>query len=242
MMSSQQQIEFFAKNSERSAAGIAIARSSGNYFLASTNLKQRFKNHLMHGLIKWRHGLGSPEQEIGLAISGSHEACKMLLDLNPAAPISGAYPIATAAILSSLIYSSPDSFLISLVEADSIEMNSAEISIENSLALALANPSSTPTLRTAISLRPNNAFEGLAKLTHENYLSILDSKSENQIKGNVQLAESLFLRRKNDSYYVGGIQYYGGGSDNSHVIDFMLAAALKQRGVNGLSHHEWRWA
>lgn len=54
-------IEFFSSSTERMKTGLSVAKSSKNFWLVSTNFKQGFKGPLMVGLLKWRHGLGSPQ-------------------------------------------------------------------------------------------------------------------------------------------------------------------------------------
>ena len=82
----------------------------------------------------------------------------------------------------------------------------------------------------------------LAGETYRNYFALLNSGSDHA-KGNalIMIGEGLFERRKKDSYFSGSDQTEGGGQENQLVVDYRLAAAIKQAGVHSNSPHAWIW-
>jgi hypothetical protein len=119
--------------------------------------------------------------------------------------------------------------------------NQVGIAREASLVLALAEPAQAAEMLKTLSMLPAQQRDTLAQESHELYLSLLNPKAAVSFDTNLRRAEVLFHQRRNDPYFAGGVQYYGGGSDNENVVDFMLAAVLKRVARSSASIHAWRW-
>lgn len=234
-MGPSETIEFFGKQVERSEKGILTAKLAGNYQLLAFNGRQVFKSRLMQGLILWRHG-NNPRPPIESAVNTTQDVMGDLLALNPLANIEMDLPLSAAAILGFLI---DRPFGLEQSISNLLEPN---LCLDSLLASHLNGNLFTAEIKEELNKLNLQKGCGLAARTYQTYFEIIDqAKERNSITDLIGQAENLFLLRAKDGFYSGGEQTEGGGPDNKIVVDYRLAAVLKQVNHIEESIHRWRW-
>lgn len=233
-MNPQEYLTAFTTRLAGSARGLEVAKSSCNVQLAALNFRQMFKGHLMCGLIKWRQR-ENPTGHFEDAIQLITEAITTLTDWAPSFSI-GELPLGRASLLAGLI-DAP--FGIA-------EFQMSELPVEAHLDYLLSTTNPLPTAKdSAITLLEELRRDKRADLaadSYENYFDILSVSGNSTVLGGLlSKGGTLFNRRARDSFFSGGDQTEGGGPDNSFVVDYRLAFALKKTGYSSDSMHAWIW-
>jgi len=232
-MQPSEAIDFFIKQSERAAKGLASAKLAENYQLSALNGRQLFKSKLMHGLILWRIG-EDPRRVFGEAVDAVVEGATVLQTLDGNSDVGVDLPLERASILSYLI---GRSFVL---QATGSELSNPEKYLDNMLMSEIETGIRRDEFMAKIaSVGEKKDFSLVARI-YRSYADMLD-KSEAPSEEAVTFAEKLFLNRSTDKFYSGGEQTEGGGADNKLVVDYRLGAVLKKLGYIGNSAHRWRW-
>lgn len=231
-MTPQETLNFFDQQFNRSTRGIAVAIASNNWHLARVNYGQKFKCRLMGGLISWRLRR-DPTEFLQNAITVATEGNKVLSSLSESLDVVAALPVGKAALLAELVGVSfkPGAQLM------------AELSLDSQLDILLT------TARPLQSTEPHQIAQlweakrtSLAAETYHNYFKILSSRGNfEKLEELTREGERLFAKRIKDAFYMDSEQTEGGGSDNSLVVDYRLAVALKRAGMPSNSLHSWEW-
>ncbi len=195
------------------------------------------KAQTMVGLLQWRHRLGDPSFAFKSAIGVAEEASGFLGKKPSLSQLMPLFPTFYLAILlecEAAISGSIDSAnCASLVDGGCIE-GQLDSRLLGKLVPWVPErewPQGAPRQRLRLLERSYQCY-GELLLVESDQRSLVTRKEED-----------LFLDRRKNSFFAGGAQVSGGGLDNSHVVDFVLAAVLKTIGASGLSEvHGWRWS
>ncbi len=197
-----------------------------------------FVCNTMAGLIVWRHDFGDPTEQIAAAVGVAAD-----LVANPPAGATDllwqAFPLSCVPYLAQLVNRDSARFMECLPSPEQAlrRPRSVETYLDSALLLAFYGAASPPDSWLDKLPRPL----ALVGDTYRCYRRILTAPSQKHASL-VQEAEDLYRRRARNAYCSGGLQIYGGGPDNEHVVDFILAAILKRIGASSLSEvHGWRW-
>jgi hypothetical protein len=237
-MTPREMVEFFLEQMEgwREGASDAAARGDLHHFMLST--MQIFKCSTMAGLIVWRHDFGDPTDHITAAVAVAGD----LVTNEPAGAadlIWQAFPLSYVPYLASLVNRDAEIFMRRLPPPEQAlrRPETIETYLNSMLLLAFRGIGSPPD--SWLDKVPRRL--ALVSDTYRCYLRLLTAPAH-EYPSLVHQAEDLYRRRARNSYYSGGLQIFGGGPDNGHVVDFILGAILKRIGASGLSEvHGWRW-
>lgn len=234
-MTPQESLDFFATQISRSAKGFEVAKSSHNLQLAALNVRQMFKGHLMCGLIQWQqreHPANHFEEATTLVV----EAIRLLPQWEPSFDVGFGLPLARAAILAGLINVPFD------VAAFQMSALPADIQLDYLLATTSPSPSVKDSAMSLLKELRQDKRTALAADSYENYFDILSAAGNSTVLGDfLRKGDTLFNKRARDSFFSGGDQTEGGGPDNSLVVDYRLAFALKRAAYSSDSMHAWIW-
>ncbi|MCB5184693.1 hypothetical protein LG201_05705 [Methylobacillus gramineus] len=231
-MTPQESLSFFAGQLERSSNGLAVAQASRNWRLAAVNYGQLFKCHLMQGLISWRLQQ-DPTESLCEALAVVAEGISTLRTLSHLPDAEKNLPIGKAALLASL---TGKRFEVANAACATLPFDS-----QLDFLLATSRPIDTKPALLIAELRKSKRTS-LAAETYQNYFDILASEGDSErIEDLTKQGELLFVKRARDSFFSGGDQTEGGGPDNSLVVDFRLAVALKRARKRSNSLHAWAW-
>lgn len=231
-MTPEESINFFAGQLERSFNGLAVAQASRNWRLAAVNYGQLFKCHLMQGLISWRLQQ-DPTQSLCKAVAVVADGISTLRTLSELQDAEKSLPIGKAALIASL---TSKRFEVANAACDNLPFD-----LQLDFLLATSTPADTEPALLVAELSKGKRTS-LAADTYQNYFDILASGGDSErIEELTKKGEVLFAKRARDSFFSGGDQTEGGGPDNSLVVDYRLAVALKRAGKRSNSLHAWAW-
>ena len=229
-MESRRIIEMLQGSQLRAQRGLVVATETSNAQLARLNLGQLFRAHAKQGLVEWRSGTGKPSASLLSAITTAEHACKILPSLGGEVS-EETFPLAEACGLATLVL--PTSPLLPLLAS------SAPRAAESLLALTVAGAVHPTDFASFISAQTFPSNQTLWRETLQTYADLLLGCDPAPL---VSRAELLFTQRATDPYFSGGDAMYGGGPDNTFVIDFWLASIICRTGYTGNSLHTWTGA
>lgn len=231
-MAPQETINFFDQQFNRSARGLAVALASNNWHLARVNYGQQFKCRLMAGLISWRLKK-DPTEFLRNAIAVVLEGDAALSSLSTPSDASAALPVGQAALIAELVG------VDFKPRATSLEPLTVDSQLDVLLTSARPPESTEPHQIEQLWKAKRTA---LAAESYQTYFKILSSEGDwEKLEGLTREGERLFEKRTKDAFYKGSEQTEGGGPDNSLVVDYRLAVALKRVGFKSASLHSWGW-
>ena len=232
-MSVSEKIDFYGKMARSQIAGLDIAKSTGDYYLAIDNCGGFFRNFLMQGLISWRLG-EDPRSFLADSLSNYLEGLETLKIISGNKKIDIVdLPFSEASFVASLL--GKEWYVSELVGI------SADVLLDGVLSNFLQDGQwdEKGWEKGCKELSKMKKTE-LAVSTYDCYKQILLG-DESSLDAAVQEAEGLYEKRSKNGFYSGGHETAGGGPDNKFVVDFILAALLKFRGIENDSIHSWRW-
>lgn len=225
-------------------AGLAAALAAKHDAVVEASLRKRFESALMCGLIAWRHELDDPSGPLALAVDTALEAVTLLPSLHQGTAIFEIFPVPVAAVIASLVCDEIPSDIVAALptKAAWAGLGSASFGLaaDTALAFALAGEELASTALRALEILPHEAGSRLRRESAEVYLGILVAADAGTANRLLEYGERLFLEREGDESYCRAGRFSGGGENNPHTVDFMLAAALKARGVSSRSLHSWK--
>ncbi len=232
-MTPRQMAEFFVEQGELFHQGmVETADLSPEELVFSA--AETFKAKAVAGLILWRHGLSDPRDQLGEAVATARQ---FLEGKGSQARNVTEFPIASACYLAELC-SQPWAAMRDLIGGAiprPTRLVATEQSLDGTLLDAMGGASLPHSWPDGVANKPS-----LLVLSYRCYGTLIRARPE-QRQPLVREAETLFRKRRRDGYYSGGSQLHGGGPDNDHVVDFVLAAVLKHIGASALSiEHGWR--
>lgn len=225
-------ISFFGERIRGTRRGMTIAKSSGNYQLAALNCRQAFKYRLMKSLVEWRMGT-DPSESLFEVLEGFVDDWATVLSVGGGEAKSADVPAERVAYVAYLI-GKPCSINFSGEGLESDRL------LDFVLGDGLHNSWNGELWEQGIE-QLCQAGSDLAVRTYELYKAVVDA-SASGLPALSHQGESLFAKRKSDSFFSGGDQTEGGGDDNNVTIDYRLAALLKRASFDGTSEvHIWKW-
>jgi len=225
-MTPQQMFEFFGQQALRTQRGVEAATAAGNAALLALNYRQRFKAHVMQGLLAWRCGLGSPVAPFQEAV-GAWRAGAMALAGGDLAEL----PLERASFIAFLIGEPPPP--PATLTADRL--------LDAALAGELHGRVNDEDWQRGLTELQKIKGSDLAAETYQTYGQLLRAAPETR-ESLIAQATALFNKRGKNGFFSGGDQTEGGGPDNEFVTDYRLAAILKKLAYTGDSPHRWKWS
>ena len=190
-----------------------------------------FEGQLTAGLIAWRHAVEDPRPILREAVEIAATGVDAL-DRLDAEAIWLEIDVAAAAFVSFVLDGSFDErFLAHLPPPDAwsnVPPLAFDRTLMTALVAAMREQNHLREFGEVLAKAAKNKRTALVSDVYRNYMAIIET-----CKGNgeasaklVGEADRLFQQRKKNAFYSGGVQYAGGGPDNEHVVDFVLAALI----------------
>lgn len=231
-LTTSEMISFFGEQTKRTRLGMTAAQSSGNYQLAAMNCRQAFKCRLMKSLIEWRTET-DPSDSLSEAVEGFAD------DWGTVAAVGGDDASFADVPAERVMFAA---YLVG--KSSSIDADSDALQSDRLLDLALGTwliDSWDGELWDRGIEQLRQAGDNLAVQTYELYKAVIDAAASD-LPTLSREGESLFAKRKTNSFFGGGDQTEGGGDDNNITVDYRLAAVLKHAGFNSANAiHVWKW-
>ena len=226
-MTATEMIAFFGEQAEDAIYGLTAAKKKQSLELAVLNVNEQFKCYLMQGLIQWRNQVESPRTALVQAVQSFVSGVEFIESMRGNGAVEELC-FEKAMIVAYLVGGSVDApseftvssdrkldyFIGKWLHADELDRD-----YESHLA--------------------SLTDEKLACQTYRTYMELMTGDGGNP--DTIAIACQLFDLRKRDSFFSGGDQTEGGGSDNVFTVDFRLAAICKKNGTLLDSVHRWQW-
>jgi len=225
-----QMMAFFTERAEYIESILELPSVRENSHLFCLNARQTCQNHLMAALVAWRHHLDDPVTHLSRSLAFGERAVPDVFDLDIPVPLHERirlHDIAFCAVLTD----TPLSNELAALLATAVSTADAETLLDLTLALRLTNDAQG--LDAAVSNFPCSSKTQLVYQTYETYARIIAGDT-----AAVADAESNFSLRARNGYYTGGLQIDGGGPDNSHTIDYRLAAIIHSSRLSVTTIHQ----
>lgn len=122
-----------------------------------------------------------------------------------------------------------------------------DAALMSALVDAMTHGTVAPEARALLEKVGKNKRTALVHETYAKYFEIVEACARGDVQEQlVRDAEALFAQRKKNAFYSGGLQSRGGGPDNDHTIDYVLATVLewckRRDGAPAVETiHAWRW-
>jgi hypothetical protein len=218
-------------HAERSKNGLDVAKAGSNAELATQNICEIFKSFLMQALINWRCRLDSPVVPLREAITNLRQGNSILAAMG----VHGAedLPCERATIIEFLVNEDSGPCDSTPLFADRL--------LDATLGRGLHGGFDNETWTVALEQLRQLKGSSLAVESYMTYHRLLLSAGNSDVRADVKKADSLFDKRKGNTFYGGAEQTEGGGNDNAITVDYRLAAIMKKIGYKGDSVHAWRW-
>ena len=230
-LSVEQMITFFGEQAGGALAGLQIAVDQADRSLATLNIGQRFKCHLMQGLIQWRHETASPVTALRAAVQSIYEGFDVLKSMPPS-DLKDDLPTECASLVAYLVDLPAPPIDVAALDSDRLLVAALAEGMQGGINETLWNK--------GLGKLQKNKRAALAIETFTTYAKLIITPPQ-EADDLVRYASELFKKRARDSFYAGGDQTSGGGPDNAHTLDYFLAAVLKKIGYSGDNIHLWRW-
>jgi len=250
-MTIDQSIEFYAEQARMQWDATELAIDTGNYHLLALNLSGTLEDDLMVAMLQWRQGNVSPKSSIEKVCKRAIDGLELINTLEPERPIWKGFNYFPAGYCSLLLGKTLE---LPLAEAITGCQDDTGDYLSQCLDACLLNaiqlkelPETWDVLLTKFSgtSRYNLLFQ-----TYQTYADIVRIGQIDTVDlvDLVEKAAMLYLDRRKDDYFSGGLSSLGGGPDNSNVVDYRLSAliacctALEMDDLSeGAKVHYWRW-
>ena len=246
-------VNYFEDEIEAIDEAINNALDKNDYNLITLNYSEKFNAHLMVALIDWRHELRNPFKSLSNAFLVAEESIDIFNRIDSSKEHWKSFDYTSALFVSILIDASAQKLKTSLCDIDNwkshINQNTDSV-LETCIIKALYEGEEPKQWEGIIAHMGKRKRIALLTRTYSNYMSIInDLRAGNQFTSEEHVREAikLFNLRSQDSYYEGGLSISGGGPDNAHVVDFILAAIIKFIRIENLkfaenidSFHFWK--
>jgi hypothetical protein len=226
-MTATEMIAFFGEQAEDAIYGISAAKKKQSFELAVLNVNEQFKCYLMQGLIQWRNQVDSPKAALLQAVENFVAGVELIESMRGSGAVAELC-FERASIVAYLVGVAIDS------------PAGTELSSDRKLDSLIGNWLHTGELDQEYELHlASLSGEKLASQTYRAYFELMSGDGNSN--DTVVTACKLFDQRKRDSFFSGGDQTEGGGSDNAFTVDYRLAALCKKINAPLDSVHRWRW-
>jgi hypothetical protein len=215
---------------EQSRRAWEDARSSGNWDVVALNVAETFRGCLFQGLLRWRHGFGSPVPPLQEAVGWMQKGIDQLKASGERSLIE--IPAELAGIVSFLVEMPPPSAVATTPQADRL--------LDAVLAKALRGDWDSEFWESGLQDLRKVKGSGLSVETYVTYAQLLHAATPRQAEL-INRAEDLFRQRARNGFFAGGYETDGGGPYNALAVDFRLAAIMKKLACSQESIHRWRW-
>jgi len=233
-MSPSEMLDFFREQIDIFSLGLNESIKNKNYYHAVDCLNEKLKSALMSGLIQWRHEIDSPIKNLDKCISFSQEAYEILPSMDKNAThwknFNFCIPIFVSILLGKKADGDFRKMILDLAEWRSAANQHSNTILETALIIKfekLTNPAEWDDIIKHLSKRKRMT---LMRESFENYMLLIDAahKGDSEtMNERVHAGIKLFEKRDKDGFYSGGLPIYGGGPDNEHVVDFILASIVQ---------------
>jgi hypothetical protein len=250
-MTVDQMITLFSKQADMHWNSAQSSLEAGNYDLLSFNLTSCLDSHLMAGLLKWRVGEANPAGCLFEVCKVASRGLELLQSMAPGRPHWRSFNVLPAAYCGLLI---GETTSLPIEAALNNSSQGPAFNLTQQLDACIINAIGTkkpPLMWDEISVRFSQERRmSLLHATYGAYLQIALAEQSEQITlvETVNKAAALFQARARDTYYAGGRGTDGGGPDNKNVVDYRLAALVRQSSFcrdqsfdEVASVHLWKW-
>ena len=232
-MTPNEMVAFFGDQANDAAkVGLRAAMDSSDYYLASVNCGEIFKCRLMQGLICWRTG-SNPTNFLAEAVQGFADAWNIVMSIGGDAARLSDTP-AERVRFSAYLIGHPG--LAIALDVDGLEADRLLDAVLGNWLFDSWNDSFWEQGIKQLRLSGSK----LAVDTYQLYREMARAISS-EVPEFLERGESLFNKRKSDSFYSGGDKTEGGGEDNKVTVDYRLASLVKRVGYMGKGLHVWNW-
>ncbi|MBF03671.1 MAG: hypothetical protein CMP76_10280 [Flavobacterium sp.] len=238
MKTPQDHIEFYKEQEQIFTNGLVYCQNltEDKLYLSIFNIEQIFICNLMIGLIEWRINQ-NPKLQLIKAITHFEKELSKLKELEDYKKFQNPFLIITANYFAYLCNQECNLVINPLVTKD--EHYNIEYYLFNSIS---KSSNFKPEIETSFYKINKSKKHKLVFDSYTNYFQILEAFENNEnLNNKIEIAESLFTKRANNSYYSNGHEIDGGYLNNNLVIDFRLAVILKKIDYKGNSIHKWNW-
>ena len=213
---------------------LSIGRDENDFSKLCRGHNLRFQDKVMQGLISWRLNMNEAKKYLFQSIDVINNAIAELRNYESEYRIVEELYLETAIIISYLIDEKVDflNYKDSKISKDRL----ADFEVAKRLTNRKYTLSSDFLVELKFPKREKLAFE-----TYGAYFKLLLENNRDKLEEMVKNSEVLYLKRKRNSFYSGGLGISGGGPDNDVVVDFILGAVLKYISYDEDSIHKWRW-
>lgn len=253
-MNPSEMVSFFEEQADLFSQGIEVALSAKDYSHAAFAVSEVHKAQAMAGLIQWRHGLACPVPLLRDSLATAKKAAEFLHRLDSSQEHWKSFPFSSSLHFEVLLFGTSQlrAMLPDRDQCKHILATYPEVCLDSLLVAALVTGDVSEPWQGVLSNL--NEKKGLSLMcdTYENYMALVEALVREDTEGArycVDESARLFSRRRTDSYFSGGIETRGGGEDNSHVVDFVLAAIARYFNADQLilessqaAVHAWKWS
>lgn len=250
-MTASQSIDFYSDRAKKAWDATRIAVDTGNFYLLTLNLNSALESHLMVALLQWRQGEVSPESSIKKAFDTVINGLPLIEDIDGDYQIwknFNYFPAGYCGILLGETLELPLKEAIIGCQGDSGDhlTQCLDACILNTIQFNKL-PETWDTLLAKFS---ENRRYNLLINTYKTYADIIliGRREKSELASLVEKSARLYLDRRKDEYFSGGLCSFGGGPDNQLVVDYRCAALIEyciDLEIDDLSEtarpHYWKW-
>lgn len=206
-------------------AATAIAQTSRDVVRAM-NTDQLIGSYLSRGLIKWRHAVERPEDDLrrALAIAREAETVELPPHIDRGDPVKVAF-------LGLLLEGAPDLASLARIQAvgpfERFAYRSIHLHVARCVLGALGSPVPASEVEDLLAALAKHARLGLFRSTTQAQLALIAARDGPGAVDAALALGDLYRKRARSEYFAGGAMHHGGGPDNPHVVDFELAALVR---------------
>lgn len=207
--------------------------------IRSLNANEASKAWTMAGLVRWRGGLGDPREDFLRAVSAANDV--------PAEQADDSGALTSSSFVAFLCDQPPPR----LAPPARGAKTSADVLLDSRLDESIWTSTVAGDWDGPLERARANRRTTLVADTYANYRHILQivlREVESDLDAAFRVGCELYLKRKRNGFYSGGVPTFGGGPDNAFVVDLRLAALAKwatQRRAAfdpaSADPHLWRW-
>lgn len=228
--------ERFASDARAAFKGMSRGKSKADPLqLTLEVMNEAFVSRLEVGLFKWRLGLGPPTKDLTSALQLVEEGYQILVGLCPRTEHWRLFDFAMPGIVGVLVPGSGRHFEAAVAPTSSwhkvaaSELRLVRNALLDALVLTVLRGSPPPPKwRELIESLAAGKRLKLLRDTSKGYIeALLVQQDLEEFSQAIRALEELFRMRANDPYYSDGPGIYGGGPNNTEMVDVVLAAIIK---------------